>query len=177
MSALPISHLETGLVRVFALFLPDDEAKAVKQSIETELARLLGVTALDTHQAELFPIADLDEMSLTEFLEDGHGVAPDALKGDKAKLNALEGWVLLLRSAAFEGLDVTLHPSAQITLIGTYAEPTTDWSEDMPLTAASATEQNPPKKQPSEAAMAGRIATIALLFLFLFTALIVWIAA
>jgi uncharacterized Tic20 family protein len=39
------------------------------------------------------------------------------------------------------------------------------------------TEEKPARKQKSEAAMSGLVATYALLFAFLFTAVIVWIAA
>lgn len=39
------------------------------------------------------------------------------------------------------------------------------------------TEEKPARKQKSEAAMSGMVATYALLFAFVFTAVIVWIAA
>ena len=71
----------------------------------------LGLTALDTDRIELFPVADLGELSLSDYL----GTAHDAEVGAHgARLDALEGSVLLVPEAAMTG---TPAPGAEATLI------------------------------------------------------------
>lgn len=174
---------EHGLVRVFALSMTDAEANSLKRNISEgddnpspqEIA--LGATSLDSDYVEVFPVKDLADLGLFGYLETGNGINPDQLAPDRQKLDALDGWVLCVYSAAFGGQAQQLSPGAKLTLIGTYSEPGVDWSETHTLTSdAARIDASPAKKSPSDAAMSGRIAMAALIFIFALTFLMVWIA-
>ena len=103
----------------------------------------------------------------------------EQLTPDRAKLEKLGGWVLIVFSLAFEDRAATLTPASSLTLIGTYGEVRTDWSAAQKVEAESAKPYSAPsetvKKKPSDAAMSGRIAMIALIVLGLLTYLMIWI--
>ncbi|MCH9832288.1 MAG: hypothetical protein K0U49_02850, partial [Alphaproteobacteria bacterium] len=96
------------------------------------------------------------------------------------KLNSLSGWVLIIFSNAFKNAATTLKPASNLNLIGTYSQTKTDWRTAQTVTAESAKPFTAPpltiKKKPSDAAMSGRIATLALIVMFALTGLIIWIA-
>ena len=171
---------ERGVVRVFALSLTDAQVTALKDSPEA-IAEALGTgEMLDGDHVVFVPMADIAEIGLSGYLIDGAGIPEDQIGPDRAKLDALGGWVLVLYSLAFADRPATLRPASSLTLIGTYGETRTDWSESAPLTADSATPHTAPpetvKKRPSDAAMSGRIATIVLIGLGLFTYIFIRIA-
>lgn len=174
---LTIGPHERGLVRVFSVSLSEAEANALSKDLP-ELASYLGVEQFNPDYVELFPLRDLDSLGLAGYLEQGNGIDAEALDADRRKLAALEGWVLIVYSAAFGGQPVTLAPHSALTLIGTYAEPGTDWTATETLTSDAAKGAAAPAKpkKPSDAAMSGRIASLALLVLFLLTALMIWVA-
>ena len=189
--SLEVTASEAGLVRVFALSMSDDQAKALKANsadgIEgTDASSLqepaLGATTLNDDHVEVFPVSDLGDMALPDYLTEGAGIARDTLEADRFKLASLEGWVMVVYSTAFRGMAQTLSPSAQLTLVGTYPQEGIDWSPQIDLSTPSALPQKEdtgepvPKKRPSDAAMSGRIATLALLVMFLLVGLMVWIA-
>ena len=180
MPAISIPARERGVVRVFALSMAEAEARALKQSPEA-IAESLGVDGLlDMEHVELFPLTDLDGVGLLGYLNEGAGVPVDQLSPDRVKLDKLGGWVLVLFSLAFEDRATTLRPSPAFTLIGSYGEERTDHSADDTLAADaakpySAAPETPPKR-PSDAAMSGRVATLVLIVLALFTYLFIRIA-
>lgn len=179
-AALTIPALERGIVRVFALSMTDAEAKALKQSPEA-IAEALGADGLlDMEHVELFPISDLEGVGLTGYLTEGAGVTEAQLAPDRAKLDKLGGWALVVFSLAFEDRAATLRPTAALTLIGTYGETRTDWTapEDIPSEAAKpySAPAETAKKRPSDAAMSGRVATLVLILLALFTYLFIRMA-
>ena len=185
--SLTVTPGERGLVRVFALSMTDAEAQALRANEGTgdagapsPQATALGVTSLDTQYTEVFPVADLDRLRLSGYLVEGNGVDPKSLEGHREKLDALDGWVMLVYSSAFAGQSVELSPASSLTHIGTYAEPGVDWSERVDLQSEAATNPDfqvpPPKKVPSEAAMSGRVAMIALVVIALITILVVALA-
>jgi len=160
---------EHGMVRLFAVDLPKDEIAGL------DVAASLGVGRLDPERFELFALDDLKGLGLAGYMHEGLGISRAEL--DVARLDALEGHVLILRSAAFGGQAVVLTPRAPLRWIGTYAEETAP-VQFTPLPAASAQGVVTPtgKAPPSDAAMSGRIATLALLVIFALTALVVWVA-
>lgn len=181
--SLTVKANEHGLVRVFALSLTDAEATALKHNARegddnpTPQEVALGAASLDPGYVEVFPINDLADLGLVGYLETGNGIDPDQLAPDRQKLEALEGWILCVYSAAFSGHAQTLSPTAALTLIGTYSEPGVDWADTQTLTSdAARAARLPSKKRPSDAAMSGRIAMAALIFIFALTFLMVWIA-
>ncbi len=171
---LNVEPNERGLVRVFALSMTEDEAKALQNSKDP---KILGRDSIDATFVEIFPVSDLEQLGVAGYLATGCGIDPTQIEPDKAKLNQLDGWVMIVFSRAFNGAATTLKPAPQLTLIGTYAEPGVDWSDKTTLTSDAATTPAKSRKTPSDAAMSGRIAMIALLVIFALTFMLVWIAA
>lgn len=120
-TVMQVKESEVGLVRLFAVDKPVKEALALKDT-PGAVASLLGVDALADGQWELFDIADLAGMGLEAYLADGHGIAEDELVPHRWTLDALEGAVLLLRSAALPDKPVTLTPRAPLRWIATFGE-------------------------------------------------------
>lgn len=184
MSEIEIPKGERGVVRVFALSLDEAAAKALKSHETTDTNRdspieaALGAIGVNADFVEIFPLKDVAEIGLAAYLEEGNGIEPAQLDPDRQKLAALEGWVMLVYSAAFEGRGATLRPAPDLTLVGTYSEPGADWSDRTRLTSAAAEgTAAPARKELSKAAISGRVAAIVLLVLFVLTAVVVWIAA
>lgn len=175
--SLTVRPLERGIIRVFALSMDETAARALRNDPGAQ-ARMLGLERLTEGGCEVFPVADLEELGLTGYLRDGNAVSPEQLEPDRAKLAAVDGWVLILYSRALPEEGATLTPAPELTLIGAYAEPGVDWTPGAPLASKAATDPGPPAKpHPSDAAMSGRIASLALLVIFALTALLIWVAA
>jgi hypothetical protein len=165
-----VKSTEHGLVRLFAVDLPPEKIESF------DVAEALGVKALDPAQVELFAVSDLTGLGLSGYLNEGLGIAREEL--DSARLDALTGCVLIVRSAAFQGQSVKLSPKAPLRWVGTYPEESAPVKFE-PLPSAAALGDVPPptsKKRSSDAAMSGRVAMIALLVIFALTALVVWLA-
>ncbi|MCV6586681.1 MAG: hypothetical protein OIF47_14210 [Marinibacterium sp.] len=169
---LTVPERETGRVRLFAVNLSDADIAPmiadpdpahpdpVPHPTAPAAARLLGTDGLDPSGIELFPVKDLDGLGLVDYLADGHGIPRDQLRPDRARLMALEGHVLLMLSAASRDQAMTLAPGADLTLIGTYGRPRTDWTA-APLDSAAAAPFSgarvPPRVARAEATRRGGI--------------------
>lgn len=119
------------------------------------LSAWLGVSALDTDAIELFPVADLEGMTLSDYI--AAAFAPDAIPpGDRARLDALEGSVLLVPDAALPSAPA---PRAELTRIADLALSEADHAADLPKAAltpapgeaAPAASVPPPAKKPRRA--------------------------
>ncbi|MBY5931587.1 hypothetical protein KUV51_01140 [Tateyamaria omphalii] len=174
---LPVPANERGVIRVFALSMTGKEAQALKDG-PAALNAALG-TDMNPEHVEVFPVSDLEGIGLVGYLAEGNAVPMEQLTPDRAKLEKLGGWVLIVFSLAFEDRATALNPASSLTLIGTYGEIRTDWSATEKVEADSAKPYSAPpetvKKKPSDAAMSGRIAMIALIVLGLLTYLMIWI--
>lgn len=136
MKLLAVPALELGVSRLFALSMTPSEARAVKAD-PAQQARLLGISDVASEGVEIFCLADLGDMGLTEYLRAGIDAREEDLARDRQKLMALDGWVMLVHSSAFQGAGVTLAPDATLTLIGTYAQHARDDAPiDLPSAAA-----------------------------------------
>ena len=185
MQQINIRAHERGVIRLFALSLSETEAKALRSkdpgsdTLDPEAVALqkeaLGVTELDGTCVEVFPVADLEELGLAGYMIEGNGVDPDEIEPDRVKLAALDGWIMIVYSRAFRGKATVLRPAQALTLVATYNDPATEWTSETAIETASA-KTSPVKSPPSDGAMMGRVAMIALLVLFALTGLIVWIA-
>lgn len=172
MSQIEVSATERG--RVYVISLP------VLMDVP-QLSAALGATVLDPAQVDIVDVAELGELGLSGYLAAGMGVAGvDALA-----LAAVQGPVALIRSAAFKGEAQVLQLPAGGVLAGVYDEATgTPAVGDLVTEAAapqapaptSEAEPEPAPRRASDAAMSGRVATIALLVLFALVAVMVWIA-
>lgn len=186
---IDIPAQEHGVIRIFAVNLPEAEVASMLRNMPPPAtptgdlpevpaaAALLGWPDLDTRYAALFAIRDLTGVGLTGYLTEGLGLEEAQISPDHARLTALDGYVLIVMSRAFGGQPVALHLPAALTLIGTYREKAAPVIfEPLPAGGAQDAPQTKGRKPVSDAAMSGRIATIALLVLFLLTGLLVWMA-
>ena len=169
-------------LHVFAVTSPVDVTHTEltrQQGEKPDLPRLadwLG-TQVDTDRVELFPVTDLAPMSLGDYLASAYDIEILATVLEHPQLNTIDGNVLLVPSDALAG---ELAPGPELTRIATFQLAVPDNTvKPMPKAETSAvqpaTDETQPRKQMSQARISGMVATAVLLFLFLFTALIVWI--
>lgn len=163
-------------IRVFALSMSDARAKTLLAT----LPNALGVENIDPAGVEIFARDSLGDLSLSNFLIEGNDVIAETVEPDRAKLDALEGHIMLVYSSAFNSRAHELTPQPELTLIGTYPQHGIDTTSTVDLETPSALPQDvepepSAKKRPSDAAMSGRIATIALLVAFFVVAMMLWI--
>lgn len=127
-SPLAITAGERGVIRLFALEMPPEQARFLSEP--GAVAQMLGIegTDLNPSQIDIFALDDLEELGLEGYLLDGCAISSDQI--NRAVISALTGHVLLIRSRAFRDHPVTLTPAPQLTLVATYHEPPTDWSGD-----------------------------------------------
>lgn len=124
MPVIDISKTEHGVIRVFTISRPmEDMARALHQQSKATVAATLLSHPVSDRDVELFALSDLVGVGLPAYLTDGYDVDKDAVRADRTRLEALDGYVLLLFSHVSNDGDVSLHPTADLTLIGTYAEP------------------------------------------------------
>ncbi|MBA83400.1 hypothetical protein ACSSNL_00695 [Thalassobius sp. S69A] len=116
---------ETGVVRLFAVDLPADEIEDFAD-FEREGALMisaLGVYDLNPSCVEIFPVAQLDDMGLANYLIEAYSIDPADLKDDRTFLNNIRGHVALVSSGAFRGKAQTLRPYHPLRWLGTWSEP------------------------------------------------------
>lgn len=162
MSDLSIAPHERGVIRLFALNMRPEEAKFLREPGAAD--QVLGVDGLDPGQIDIFPVSDLEDLGLFGYLNEGCGVSEDQL--DRAAFEAVEGWVLALRSAAFGGHAAMLRPDSRLRLIGLFTEEATNWTGG-PIAAESAKPFSAPQSQLSDA-KPSRIGSIVIAVLILF---------
>ncbi len=177
MQTLTTGSVGDRALHIFAVNLAAEDIPPAKENAaRTELiARLLGQAPDKPDHAELIAISDLEGLGLAGFLRDGPGIPEDQLSPHAARLDALDGYVLALYPGAFAE-PTELEIGAELTLIASLGQEQSDWSDAQPLTSAAATEVVAGKKRPSDAAMSGRVAMVALLVIALLTGLMIWIA-
>ena len=175
---LSIPAQDYGQAYLFALNIIEAEAKDLVDKPNAP-ERLLGIP-LNPDFAEIIRISDLDDLGLIGYLEQGYEIPEESLRADKRKLSAVEGFVLIVLSRAFDDKAHTISVGSELTHLGSYSTTPTDWKETSDLHSASAAPYSAPeaivKKRPSDGAMMGRVATIVLIVLFALTGLMVWIA-
>ena len=118
MSKITIPRDEHGKVRVFTLSLSDPDIEELQDG---GLEQALGTDILDPNQVEIFRVDDLGAMGLTGYLRAGIDADEAEITEDATGLEAVDGWVMLVHSAAFGGAEAKLEPKAGLTLVGTYA--------------------------------------------------------
>lgn len=175
---IEIKPTEVGVVRVFDVDLDATAAEAFnRRNGNWPLREALGAEMLDPDYVNLFQIEDLEGVGLAGYLQDGMGVAEKELADHRAALDRLTDTVLVLGSRAFGGTAQVLNTRAPLHLVATFNEDKIPVSFD-PLPYDSARRPADEKKAPpSDAAMSGRVATIALLVLFALTGLVIWVAS
>ncbi|WIY26292.1 hypothetical protein [Parasedimentitalea psychrophila] len=125
-AVLHIPAGERDLIRVFALDMPPEQARFLREP--GALAQVLGIEEINLDQVEIFPITDLEELGLVGYLTEGCGLPAEQLTDDHERLTGLSGHVMLIRSRAFGGEETRLTPASQISLIGAYGEDQNQWA-------------------------------------------------
>ena len=202
-SRLWVFSLDMTAAEVAALLHPAPVSSPAQRPPNPQ-AELLGVDAVNADFVEIFDLVNLAGLGLAEYLITGNGIPAPQVAPDRAKLDALQGHVLILFAAALPDVPVTLHLDPRLTLIGSYAEdmppvnfeplpdadakgtltqaaqPPVTGGEPMPapqlapLTEPADTA--PPAQKYSNARMSGMVATYALLVMFAMAGLMIWLA-
>ena len=169
---LTIPANDHGKIRVFSLSSP--LPAGLSDKTPDALQAVLGTDQLNPDYIDVVDIAALGDMTLADFLVHGYDMTPDAV--DRAALDALSDHAILLMSRATGGAPVTLTLAAGVTHVTTCGDDAQLAVPD-PITteAAQGTLPGPATKPKSDAAMAGRVATIALAVMFALVALMIWI--
>jgi hypothetical protein len=115
---MSIPAQEAHVVRVFDVV----ETGGTPLSDDDVLAALGASGDLRTAEIELFDLSDLQDMPLSTYLSEGHGIADSELDGMRGQLDGLKGRVLILPSRAFGGEAMTLEPRGALRLVGRFAE-------------------------------------------------------
>ena len=117
---------EQRVIHLFDLDMRAEQARFLREP--GALAQVLGIDDIDLDHVEVFPVSDLEELGLEGYLRVGCGIPEDALRPDRAKLEAIDGYVLLIRSRALRGEETHLTPAEQIHHVGDYREAGADWA-------------------------------------------------
>lgn len=170
---LTLPALERGQVRVFSLSMSAAEARHL------DLEQAFGLVPSNPDRIEIFPVSNLDGVGLAGYLTQGCGIPETQVAPDRARLDALDGHVLVLHSRAFGDDGATVTPAPELTLIGTYAEARTDMTPLPPLDSDAArpspgqARRAAPRQTRAAARRAGAIVfTVVLLVLLL---LLIWV--
>ena len=133
---LDIEPGEHGHLRLFTVSLDDaalttriglDQPADTERPFVAAASDLLNQPALDLRNVELFDLADLAGLGLPGYLATAYDIPEDQIAPQRAKLTALDGFVLLLLSEALPGPGaVTLDPA--LTLIASFETPQPDVS-------------------------------------------------
>lgn len=169
---------ERNSLRVFALDMGAPEVQALRAEGPVGLAAFLGVAEVDPGHVEIFDVADLGAVGLAGYLIEGNGLAEAQIAADRGLLEEQRGFVLILYSGAFRGMATTLRPSPRLSLIGAYAEKV-DPVHFAPLPFEDADGMMAGGSAPmmSNARVSGMVAAAALILLFLFAGLFVWMGS
>lgn len=177
---MAISATEHGVVRVFLAKSPADLARGAVLPLE-DIANALGVVQLNTVDVQQIWTDDTPD-GIASFLRDAYGANKDDIAAQTDAWNTIDQTrclVVVIRSSAFLDRPVEIvHASDLLDLIATVREPDASVHfEPLPNPdPAPALQDAPTKKVPSDAAMSGRIATLALLVMALLVWLMIWIA-
>jgi hypothetical protein len=134
------------------------------------LADWIGVADLDTDRIEMFPLEDLAGMPLSTYAAEAFDLEEGAMAGAAARMDALEGAVLLVPSSA---VDRTPEPGAKATLIASLPMARADHAAEMP--AASLARKPPAGATPAATGRAGSTGTVLVgLLLAAALAVLIW---
>lgn len=116
-SNIQIAKGEHGVLRLFAVEHPDTGS-----SNDHAGQRYLGVEDVDENRIEVFDVGDLAGMPLSRYLTEGVGVAERDLGVDRARIDALDGTVMIVHPGAFKEREATIRPGDGVKLIATYRD-------------------------------------------------------
>ncbi len=130
-------------IHIFGLDMDGDRARSFVARPITEngagwpLKVALGAVSLNPVHVEHFPVSDLEGVGLATYLGDGLGIDAAEIAANRDRIDAITGDVIILRPAAFDGVEQTLTVVPPLTHVASL--PTTQASETMErLRSASA---------------------------------------
>lgn len=181
---LHVREGEFGTLRLFGLRGTEAEIARITErrkdaqgQVHWPLLAELGVDHLDETHVEVFDVAQLGDIGLTGYMEEGLGIPAAQIAEHRTLLENEGGKVLILLAGAFGGQAAQLAPSDKLTFLGLFTEERTPITFDpLPSEGAKGAPLAGGRKPVSDAAMSGRIAMVALLVLFVLTGLVVWMA-
>lgn len=156
---------ERGVVRVFSVTIEAGDLRALRMPGAIDTA--LGMAGVDGYYVELFPVSDLAGVGLATYLSDGCDVPEEVVTPDAARLDAVEGVVMVVLSRAFQGQEARIVPAAQLRLIGTYSQTPVDWTPNGPIETASALPGSGVAQAPYPASQPARRAGAAVFAIFI----------
>ncbi|PUB15452.1 hypothetical protein [Yoonia sediminilitoris] len=163
-----------GQIRIFEA--RTDLPQEVLDKTPEGLRLLLGTDALDPNYIDTVRIKDLSSMQLVDYIQQGYDM--QAAPYDVPALNGIEGYAVLVMSAASRGQAVTLTPAPWLRHVTTLV-PKAQLEVITPLSSTSAQGvigDAPVKEPKSDARIGGMVATFALIVMFLLVAVMVWVA-
>ncbi|MFY9211301.1 MAG: hypothetical protein WAO69_09260 [Aestuariivita sp.] len=177
---------EKGRLHVFAVnrtrseiasvFRPPDSGPDRLQPPAALLAELTGAQDLDPAGAELILLADLEGLGLSGYLTEGHDIPQSALSGDLRRLDALEGYALILSSRAFQGNAFALGKTADLTHIASFDQPGSEWAPHGAIASEAAKPYSAPSVPPRVARQrAQRLGGLIFAAVMLALCALVWI--
>ncbi len=134
----------------------------------------LGLDVLSTDQIEIFPVEDLGDMTLTDYVVMAFDPVPPPAPDVRARLDALEGSVFLVPDTAMKGAP---KPGAMLSSIATLPLAQADHSAELPkadVQSAATPDEEPvdsdlPKKKGLSQGV--KVAIFIAIFLILYIAL------
>lgn len=176
---------ERGRLHVFAVnqsqktvgdrFAPPETGADRLQPDPGLLMDLTGANGLDPKGAELVPLDDLEGLGLSGYLTEGLDITPEAVASNKRRLDALEGYALLLSSRAFRGQAFALGETASLTHIASFDQPGTDWSSSGKIPSEAAKPHSAPMARPGpETNQSQRMGSAVLALFIVVLGLVVW---
>lgn len=173
MTQITVPAHEHGIVRVFSLSMSADQAQSLRNSRQAQ-KDALGLKQLDPRGVEVFQVSDLADIGLHGYLREGVDADEAGLTRDRTKLRALEGWVMLVYSSAFEGREVAFTPTPELTLIGAYGQTKIDRSQIDIDSEAAKPYSGTPTLTPPQPVRGGAGGTMVIIGLIVLVALACW---
>lgn len=162
-----------GQIRIFSV--PTPAPAGLEEKTPAALQSLFGTDALDTDFIDVVDTRQLAGLSLLDYLHQGYDIPADA--ADNQALRDVRGVLVLIMSRATGGVATTLTLAPGVTHITTTGDPARLRIPTNTPTASAKGTVPGGKPAPSQAAMSGRIATIALIVMFLLVVLMIWVAS
>ncbi|MBP0482647.1 aspartate carbamoyltransferase catalytic subunit [Sagittula salina] len=127
MTQVQINGSDTSTVHLLHLDLPPraiERFTAMAGTGEWPLKYGLGAAKLSPAFVETIDLRDLGAMTLSQYLAEAYDLPPKALAADKARVDALQGHVVVLPPQAFENTSQQLNVNTPLSYIGGWSAAT-----------------------------------------------------
>lgn len=161
---------------LYVLELNRPPPAGLEDKTDAAMQAIFGDTLVNTDYVDIITPGMLTDLSLPDLIRNGYDMPVSPAEAEE--MRGLMGTAVLVMSAAFGQQARTIDLPADVRLVSVLRE-TPDLKAPRPLrtsTADGILEGGKAKKRPSDAAMSGRIATIALVLMFALVGLMIWIA-